>query len=376
MVERGDNVITVFFDYQKAFDSVPHQRLLSKLDTFGLKGNIKNWIRSYLTDRKQRVCINGSNSEWSNVSSGVPQGSVLGPLLFVLYINDLPMVTDCVVKLFADDTKLYGPAKTIEDCQKIQNDIDRMVEWSKRWQLRFHPDKCKILKIGDGHVEYDFQLGGAALSETQQEKDLGVIMDSTLTFKQHMADKIAKANQVASMIRRSFHHLDVKMLADLFKSRVRPVLEYATSIWQPFLKADIINMEKVQRRATKLVGAIKNLPYSERLKTLRLPSLEYRRRRGRMIEVYKILHHHYKTNFPWLILDPSGRTRGHTLKLLKPRRKTKMKSQAFSTTVINDWNSLPENVVMAPTMNAFKNCLDKFWKDKIYSYTEYGTVNQ
>lgn len=373
-IEEGNNIVCIYCDFMKAFDSVAHERLLKKLEQFGIRGGITSWIRSYLTDRRQRVSINGSSSEWAEVTSGVPQGSVLGPLLFVLFINDLPEVSDSIVKLFADDAKLYSTASTLAECEKIQRNIDNLYEWSQKWLLKFHPDKCKVMKIGKNHQEFTYKMGDVPLGETSEEKDLGIVTDSGITFRQHIAMKISKANQVVGMIRRSFHHLDTKMFSNLFKSRVRPVIEYGSSIWQPHLKCEIINIENVQRRATKLVGSIRNLSYAQRLKILQLPSLEYRRRRGRMIEVYKILHHHYDTKFPWLELDPSNRTRGHRLKLLKHRTKTTVKAQTFSRAIVNDWNSLPESSVMAPTINAFKSRLDKFWRNKIYSFTEYGVA--
>ena len=136
---------------KKAFDSVPHQRLLAKLKGYGIKGELLKWIETFLTCRKHRVLVNGAASSWSEVVSGVPQGSVLGPILFILYINDLINVVTCDINIFADDTKIYHKTSTRQDCINIQKDIDRLQDWAEKWQLQFHPDKCKVLRIGHGH---------------------------------------------------------------------------------------------------------------------------------------------------------------------------------------------------------------------------------
>ena len=158
----------------------------------------------------------------------------------------------------------------------------------------------------------------------------------------------------------------------LFTSRVRPILEYGNVIWNPRLIRDIDAVERVQRRATKTVPGISTMSYSDRLRTLRLPSLVYRRARGDMIETYKFLHNVYDLNNEWLRRDPSTRTRGHSLKLEKRRCQTTMRQHCFSNRVINNWNSLPESIISAPTVNSFKSKLDQHWYNHIYS-TRYCT---
>ena len=153
----------------------------------------------------------------------------------------------------------------------------------------------------------------------------------------------------------------------IFTSRVRPILEYGNVIWNPGLIRDIDAIERVQRRATKTVRGISTMSYPDRLRTLRLPSLVYRRERGDMIETYKFLHHVYDLNNEWLRRDPSTRTRGHSLKLEKRRCQTTMRQHCFSNRVINNWNSLPESIISAPTINSFKSKLDQHWYNHIYS---------
>ena len=369
-VDSGGGVDVIYMDYQKAFDSVPHRRLIMKLESLGVKGNVLKWVQNFLSDRKQRVIINGSSSQEANVTSGIPQGSVLGPLLFVAYINDLPRGLQSTVKIFADDTKLYAQSNTTDGPQSLQHDLDKLQEWSQKWLLKFHPEKCSVLKLGKENENEYFMNQQASndkstikLKESNKEKDLGVIIDDKLTFKDHVFQTTAKANKIVGLIRRTFSFLSDKTFVLLFKSLVRPLLEYGHSIWQPHDKYLCKEVEDVQRRATKMIGHLKNLPYPERLKKLKLPSLEHRRLRGDMIEVYKYMNGHYNTEKPRLEKAATVHLRGHPNKLKKLRCKREVRKNFFANRVHDTWNSLPENVVMAPSINAFKNRLDHFWKD-------------
>lgn len=375
MLEEKTPVDAIYFDFQKAFDKVPHERLKAKLQGYKIDDPIYSWICEYLSDREQRVVINGSSSSTAKVCSGVPQGSVLGPILFVLFINDLPDGITNNVRLFADDTKLSGPALTKDDCRKIQDDIDKLQQWAKKWQMMFHPKKCKVVRIGKNHADHTYHMNltdGATteLEVVKSEKDLGVHVDDQLSFIDHINTVRIKGNQIVGMIRRSFRYLDKYTLATLIKSMVRPKLEYGNAIWHPRWKKDIIAIEKVQRRATKLLTSIKNLSYGDRLKALNLPSLQYRRRRGDMIETWKLLHHKYDVNFKWLKINTSSIVRGSSYKLKKEGKSCPQKRQAFSYRIINDWNSLPEDVVTAKSIHIFKNLLDKFWEKHKYDYSE------
>ena len=147
-IDKSNSIDNIYLDFQKAFDKVPHKRLLNKLKGYGIGGNLLSWIESFLTDRKQRVVLNGSESNWTNVTSGIPQGSVLGPTLFLIYINDLPDVVHNIVKLFADDTKLYSVVNNAEEQEKLQEDINNLTSWSNEWLLKFNVSKCKHLHLG------------------------------------------------------------------------------------------------------------------------------------------------------------------------------------------------------------------------------------
>ena len=370
LLENDDPFDCIFFDFRKAFDTVPHQRLLRKLTAHGITGKIGAWVENYLHNRQQKVAINGVLSDSVPVSSGVPQGSVIGPILFLIFINDLPALAENLVRLFADDTKLFGSSLTPVDCDRLQEDIDRFEEWARTWGMSFHPLKCKVMRFGKNANPYEYTMsdgrgGRVKLDVVDQEKDLGVTVDSKLTFRPHIVDITNKANQKVGMIKRGFEYLDEDMFTTLFKSLVRPGLEYCHSVWKPHLITEMRRIEQVQRRATKLVPSLRNQPYEDRLKALNLPSMQYRLRRGDMIEVWKVLNGCYSGDFKWLQVKNTS-TRGNSAKLVYEGKSNPTKRHAFSFRIQEDWRSLPESVVAADTLNKFKTALDNHWQHLIY----------
>ena len=224
----------------------------------------------------------------------MPQGSVLRPVLFVVFINDLPQTVLSQVYLFADDTKLFNRRITRdEDNTLLQEDLNSLQQWSKQWLLQFHPDKCKwmCIKRGKDKIQREYHMtrpdgSKHTLERAQTEKDLGINIDESLTFDAHIQEKVNTATRMMEMIRRSFNYLGPKNFMWLFKSLVRPILECAQSVWCPWKKKYINSIENVQRRATNLIPQIKGLTYENILRTLNLPTLKYRRYRGDMIETY------------------------------------------------------------------------------------------
>ena len=358
----------VYLDFKKAFDSVPHQRLISKLQAYGVGGKVLRWIEAFLRDRRQRVTVEGEHSGWVDVSSGIPQGSVLGPVLFLVFINDLPGVVRSSARLFADDTKMYRKVSSIQESGILQNDIRLLEEWSVNWQLPFNKEKCKLMHIGNCNLKFEYQMGEANITAVDKERDLGIIIDDGLKFHEQTAAAVCRANRVLGIIRHAFSTLDIKTLPMLFRTMVRPHLEYANSVWGPTHKMDQDAIEKVQRRATKLVRHLRNLPYEDRLRALKLPSMYYRRLRGDMIMVFQIMSGRLRVREEDLFeRDNSERTRGHQMKLKKPRVKSHLRQTSFCCRIVPLWNGLPSEVVTAPSVNAFKNRLDFHWKNRWYS---------
>ena len=256
------------------------------MEAHGIGGKVLRWLEAFLVGRQQRVFVGGSQSGWARVPSGVPQGSVLAPLLFVLYVNDLPDALNCQIKTFADDSKLYRAVRLEADAIALQENLDSAIHWADEWQLMFNADKCKALHFGRSNRHHVYSLRGKPLEETAAERDLGVYMDSDLKFRKQAAAAVSKASQVMAVIRRSFQLLDRATLPVLFKTLVRPHLEYGNIVWGPFNRADQQLVERVQRRATKMVPELRHMPYPHRLRALHMPSLYYRRRHGDIIAVY------------------------------------------------------------------------------------------
>ena len=234
IVANGGVVDSIYLDFSKAFDTVPHQRLSIKMKAYGIEGKVLSWIEAFLSGREQVVRVNGELSIPKPVISGIPQGSVLGPLLFVLYINDLPDVVKSNILLFADDTKIFHQVKSRNDALLLQEDVNKLEQWSDKWLLRFNTNKCHVLTLGKlENIQHThrYTLYDDELDHVFEEKDLGVIIDMDLNFEEHMSSKIGKANGIMGLIRRTFSYLDQTTFKKIYTSFVRPHLEYAQPVW-------------------------------------------------------------------------------------------------------------------------------------------------
>ena len=382
ILDSGGQVDAIYTDFAKAFDTVPHRRLLCKLKSYNINEKATAWIRNFLCDRKQRICVNGEFSTWSAVLSGIPQGSILGPLLFLIYINDLPAMCtqqdiSTKIYLYADDAKIYKFITQMRDQADLQTVMNSVKNWSDEWLLRLNIDKCKTVSYylhnpfsTQYHITHDNKT--YILDQLSSINDLGVTFDSKLSFKDHISQKINKAYSILGIIKRNFIHMDEISFILLYKTMVRPHLEYANSVWCPYKKGDIKDIEKVQKRATKLVIKFKGMSYPDRLLHLKLPTLKYRRLRGDMIEVFKITHNIYDPDASLKLAYHSGSiTRGNKYKLSNHRFHYDLRKHYFSARIVNIWNSLPNHVVDVNTVNLFKTRLDRYWinQDVKYDFT-------
>ena len=272
-----------------------------------------------------------------------------------------------ICKIFADDAKVYRDVNNIEDRETLQSDLYKMCEWSvTKMATTFNEHKCKCMHFGKHNPKTTYMMKNHILETTSAEKDLGVIVDDSLKFHKHTAAAVRKANTILGIIKKSFVTLNQQTLPLLYKSMVRPHLEYGNVIWGPHFKGDQQMIEKIQKRATKLIPTIRHLPYDQRLKSLKLPSLMHRRRRGDMLETYKIVTNKVNVNKNHFFDFSKAQTRGHQYKIRKPKSTKLVRSKTFSQRVINDWNSLPQEVVDARTINEFKAKIDNHWKDEQY----------
>ena len=370
MVENGDCIDVIYLDFSKAFDTVPHQRLINKLKAYGIEHNILTWIESFLSNRKQRVRVNSAYSEYTPVSSGIPQGSILGPLLFIIFINDLPKDTSCTCKIFADDTKLYNSDK---NHSLLQRDLLSFFKWSEKWLLKFNKGKCSVLHMGKNNRKEKYYMDSNLTEELktiESEKDVGVTFSTDLKFNLHINNVIKKSNQLTGLIKRSFTYIDKEMLLKLYKSMVRPHLEYANVIWHPFYKKQLVALEQVQRRFTKYIPGLKDMPYYERLEVLNLPSIKYRQIRGDLIQTFKIIHNIDNLTCSDFFTFSEIHTRNPTLKINKEHAQCNSRKNFLSIRVNNLWNSLTVDTRTSDSVLSFKKNIDRELAAKKYQYDE------
>lgn len=365
-LDQGYGLDIIYLDYRKAFDSVPHRRLMAKLQSFGIKGRLLQWLENFLVSRTMRVGVRGTFSSRRTVQSGVPQGSVLGPLLFLLFVNELPSWITCQIKMFADDTKIWCKIEQQSDSTNLQKDLDKLNQWSHTWQLSFNPEKCKVMHIGHPYRTEYFMTEGPTrkkLESAEEERDLGVIVRSDLKSASQCTKAATSARKIIGMVRRHFKRLDIQDFNLIYKTYIRPHVEFCIQAWSPHLVKDIQLLENVQKAATNLVPELRKFSYEERLRKLGLTSLKDRRERGDMIEVYKLLSRKEQidSNQFFTVATNHHGLRGHDKKIVKERCRLDIRKFFFSQRVVNRWNKLPVEVVDAPSVNAFKNAYDRYY---------------
>ena len=349
------NVDAIYLDFAKAFDKVPHQRLATKVRAHGIGGPIYDWIVEWLRERKQVVRVNSCASEQAEVLSGVPQGSVLGPLLFLIFVNDMDdQVTSHLLK-FADDTKLYLPLKNESSHATLQEDLNRLCQWSQEWQMLFNVSKCTTLHFGHNNPGHAYTMLGTALTRAEEVKDLGVRIVGNLKPSNQCIAAAKKANQALGMIYRNISNKSAHIIKKLYIQLVRPHLEYAVQAWSPWLKKDIELLESVQRRATRMITGFGELSYKERLGRLNLTTLEERRSRGDRIEAFKILKGLEDVEAErFFNLAADTRTRGHSLKIRKPHARLDVRKFFFSHRVVDGFNAISPRAAQCNSVLDFK----------------------
>jgi len=364
-LNNKSQVDMIIMDFSKAFDVVSHNRLLNKLKWYGINNKTHAWISSFLRGRVQRVVVGGEHSTWTDVASGVPQGTVLGPLLFLTYINDLPNNISSSIRLFADDCILYREIVNKFDADALQRDLDSLAKWAKEWHMHFNIAKCFVIRITHKREpnNFEYTLGNSILQSTDSSLYLGVTLTHKQTWNKHIDNITSSANRTLGFIRRNLYSCPQHIKESAYKTLVRPLVEYSSPVWDPHTKIKINQIEMIQRRAARFVtGDYKSKSpgcMTDMLHTLGWESLQTRRQCKRLTTFQKGLTGHLSIPVG-NILQPAPRTSRHT------------NSQAFNTITANkdcykysflprtvrDWNNLPDNIVNISQPNLFKSAVE------------------
>jgi hypothetical protein len=362
-LDVGLDTDIIYIDFAKAFDSVSVPKLIHRLSFMGICNPLLSCIESFLKNRSQRVIVGKSASSYKPVISGVPQGSVLGPILFILYVNEIPEIsaqTD-TSKLFADDVKRYSLRINSAD---FQAGLDQFCKWCSDWQLTIAPAKCCAVQIRRYEKrtqnKIDFKIGGYILPVVSEIKDLGVLIDNQLDFSAHIKGVVSKAKQRIYLLFKCFNSRNMSLLLKAYNSYILPLFDYCSTVWSPTKLCDIDLLENVQRNFTKRLQGMEEVSYEERLLKCGLESLELRRLRKDLALCYQIVNGLISLEFKHFFMpDPNCKTRGNRQKLKIPKLShSTARTNFFAVRIVPVWNSLTDEIILCGNYHNFCKQLD------------------
>ena len=360
--DKGDVVDIMYFDYEKAFDRVNHALLLEKLSCIGIGPPLIRWFRNFLVGRDMRIAVHGTLSDSFNVLSGVPQGTVLAPTLFSIFINFVTDGLDAKFCLFADDLKLYVAVSSNDaPSTLLQSSINILNDRSSSWGLNFSQTKCRVMRFArkkfDNLPPPVYYLNGAQVEVVSKHRDLGITVDSSLKFHDHITDIVRKAYGVAHGYLRATVNRTPLFMKEIFLTHIRPLLDFSSVVWNTGYLEDLYKLESVLRFWTRNVYGFDNLSYETRLRRLDIFSMTGRLMRADLIQLWKIVHGKAPRLSHIIEFSQVTRTRGHAYKLNLPRHETDIFARSFPSRCIRRWNSLSDSIVSAESLDKFKALL-------------------
>ena len=365
ILEEHSNVDALYLDMSKAFDKVDHAILLRKLKAFGITGKVHNWITSFLSNRYQCVMIDGKKSREEKVLSGVTQGTVLGPILFILYINDITKaIKHCYICIFADDSKLVKAINNMNDKELFNEDIRSVTEWAIKNKMQLNNLKYQLLQYGKNpDLKTPYTIDESVIvKKSDTVIDLGVLMDENMTFSEHIVKIKNKGKKMAGFVLRIIHSRSEDVVMLLYKTYVRPHLEYACSVWSPYQINKIQELESIQRTVRNRIEGLSEMNYNQRLQKLNLFSLQRRRERYDIIHIWKIQQGIIPNDLELMFYETPRQGWKCRRKSLpkRERRLSTLKFHSFSSRAASLFNSVPKSIKESKTIANFKLKLDKY----------------
>ena len=378
-LDDGKEVRAVFCDISKAFDRVWHRGLLYKLEAYGIRGNLLRWFKDYLTDRKQKVVLCGATSQTATIHAGVPQGSILGPLLFILYINDIVENIGSSIRLFADDTSLFIIVDDpVQSAITLNTDLNTISKWAESWLVDFNPNKTTSLLVSrkvNKPYHPPLYMNNINISEVTSHKHLGVTFSNDGSWNDHTQSIKSKAWQRINIMRKLKFTLDRKSLETIYKTFVRPLLEYSDVVWDNIPLHDQYELEKIQIEACRIISGTTKLVSTENLyKETCFEPLKQRREKHKLVLFYKMKNNIAPTYLTSLVPDNVGDTTTYNLRNANDSRgipcHTQLYANSFLPSSVQSWNQLTSVQRNCPTLNSFKNQLNSnVGKVPSYYYT-------
>lgn len=363
-LDDGKEIRMVFLDVSKAFDRVWHKGLLHKLQSYGIKGKLLLWFTDYLSCRKQRVVHLGTCSGWQGMLAGVPQGSILGPLLFLLYINDIVRDITANIRLFADDTTLYLIVDNPETAsQLLNNSLQLIYDWSRKWLVSFNPQKTESMVISRKHNKIThptLSLNNVDIIETNEHKHLGITFSSDGSWNQHVSNILSKASISLNILRKFKFHLSRNSLQNLYFAFIRPILEYADIVWDNLPINLQEELEKLNLEAARIVTGLTKLCSKQALYSeTGWEPLSVRRKKHRLTQFHKMFYGLTKDYLSNLIPQRQYRTTRQSDQIPTILCHSQAHFQDFLPATIRDWNELPSSLRQTTSPSSFKALLNE-----------------